>query len=457
MQDLKSRFSRFIEFVTSERFFYYYIMTVMISMPIFEIFEEKHSHSFVAQPIIVEMAGYVGIFVFVVHFLIHKDIKYYLSDVLYFLLFIFAIISAVLTQNKFETWHGFDYDEWQFNFVGYFSLMLAGTMICDKQMRKNILKAFVFVTCIQSLFAALQTVGIYILECFYKPEMIMENRWCYGLTQNSNWYGGLSVLLFACTAGIYLFTNNASTKKAMFVISSICFYTLIGSEARLAWVGVFAFIMFLAVSFLVMKRTGWNKEKMADIKKRFIWLLIAMTIIVVFSILVFGRIVTRIDKTVSELNGDNIKEIGSNRVHIWKYGVKAIPKYWAFGIGLDNYEDVFLKSAEYAGGCKNAKAHNEYLHYLVTQGVFQFATYMTLLVYAAKTGVRNVIKNEDEEERLINWVLLGMFFGYAAQAFFNSSIVYIVPYFWITIGMCLSHKNQHWLGYSKEKKSVEKK
>jgi hypothetical protein len=82
---------------------------------------------------------------------------------------------------------------------------------------------------------------------------------------------------------------------------------------------------------------------------------------------------------------------------------------------------------------------------------------MTLLVYAAKTGVRNVIKNEDEEERLINWVLLGMFFGYAAQAFFNSSIVYIVPYFWITIGMCLSHKNQHWLGYSKEKKTVEKK
>ena len=456
MQDLKSRFSKFIGLVTSERFFYYYIMTVMISMPVFEIFEEMHSHCFVAQPIIVEIAGYVGIFVFLTHFLIHKDIKYYLSDLLYFFLFIFAIISAVLTQNKFATWHGFDYDEWPFNFVGYFSLMLAGTMICDKQMRKNILKAFVFVACIQSVIAALQTVGIYILECYYTTQIIMDFKWCYGLTQNSNWYGGLSVLIFTCTAGIYLFTNNRSTRNVMYVISSLCFYTLIGSEARLAWVGVFGFVTFLLCSFRVMDRKGWDKEKMSDIKKRFKWLLVGMTVIIIFSVLVFGRVVTRLSKTFAELYGNNLYALGSNRLYIWKYGIKAFPKYWAFGIGLDNFEDVFYKSEEFKGGFTNAKAHNEYLHYLVTQGIFQFITYVTLLVYAARTGIRNVIKNEDEEERLINWIFLGMFFGYTAQAFFNSSVVYIAPYFWITIGMCLTHKNQNCLGYSKEKKSVTK-
>ena len=103
MQELKNRFSKALEFVTSERFFYYYIIFVMISLPIFEIFEERHSHCFVAQQIIVEMAGYLGIFVFLTHFIIHKNIKYYMSDLLYFFLFIFAILSAVFSQNKYNT------------------------------------------------------------------------------------------------------------------------------------------------------------------------------------------------------------------------------------------------------------------------------------------------------------------------------------------------------------------
>ena len=441
MQELKNRFSKALEFMTSERFFYYYIIFVMISLPIFEIFEERHSHCFVAQQIIVEMAGYLGIFVFLTHFIIHKNIKYYMSDLLYFFLFIFAILSAVFSQNKYNTWHGFNYDEWPFNFVGYFSLMLAGTMICDKQLRKNILKAFVAVTCIQSVVAALQTVGIYSLECYYKPDLIMENKMCYGLTQNSNWYGGLSVILFACTAGLYLYTNNNTTKKVMYAISMLCFYTLIGSEARLAWVGVFGFVTFIIVSFRVMKKKEWNKEKMSDIMKRFYILLAGMTVVIIFSILVFGRIISRLDDTMDELNGAN-DGLGSNRLYLWKHGLKAFPKYWAFGIGLDNFEDVFFKDPDFKGGFTNGKAHNEYIHYLVTQGIFQFITYITLLVYTAKTGVRNVIKNDDEEERLINWVLLGMFFAYVAQAFFNSSIVYVVPYFWITIGMCLCQKNQ---------------
>lgn len=456
MQELKSRFSRFIELITSERFFYYYIITVMISLPVFEVFDETHSNPFVTQPIIVEIAGYVGVFAFLSHFLKHKDIKYYLSDLLYFFLFIFAVLSAVFTQNKYDTWHGFYYDEWLFNFFGYFSLMLAGTMITDKQMRKNILKAFVFVTCIQGAVAALQTAGIYIIECYYVTEETMRYKISYGLTQSSNWYAGLSVLLFACTSGIYLFTNKKVTRNIMYCICIFCFYTLISTEARLAWVGVFAYLVFLIVSFIVMKRKKWDKEKMSSIIKRTLVLAAGMIFVVAFAIVVCGKITRRIDRTMYELKDADSGEIGSFRMYIWRFGIKAIPKYWAFGIGLDNFADVFLKNPEYHDGdLMQAKAHNEYLHYLVTQGVFQFITYISLLVYTIVTGIRNVINNKDEEERFINWILLGMIVGYAAQAFFNSSIVYIAPYFWITIGMCLSHKNQRYFGFSKEKKAAK--
>ena len=461
MQDVKNRLSKFFEAITSERFFFYYIIFVMISLPVTEIFDELHSSIFASQPVIVEMAGYFGIFVFVVHFLRHQNIKYYLTDLLYFLLFIFAVLSAVFSQNKQDTFHGFYYDEWLFNFVGYFSLMLAGTMIQDKELRKKIINVFILVTVIQSLVAALQTFGIQIMESYFDTNLITETKRSYGLLQHSNWYGGLSVLLFACTSGVFLFTEKKILRNFTFGISMVCFYTLLSSEARLAWVGTAAYLLFLVVSLTVMAFKGLDRKKLKSIAARLAVLIIGMAAVLAVVIFLCGKIINKIELTQNEIsaaneNGENTN-LGSGRMLIWKQGLKMFPKYWAFGIGLDNYRDVFKKDPDFDGPFTQGKGHNEYIHYLVTQGIFQLMTYLTLLIHAAVSGVKNVIKNEDKEERFINWMLLGMFFGYIAQACFNSSVVNVAPYFWITLGMCLTKKNQHYFGYSKEHKSSKHK
>ena len=461
MQDIKKRLSGFLEALTSERFFFYYIIFVMISLPVFEIFDEMHSNRFVSQPIIVEIAGYLGVFTFIVHFLKHQNIKYYLSDLLYFLLFVFAILSAVFSQNKYDTFHGFFYDEWLSNFFGYFSLMLAGTMIQDKQMRKKIINVFILVTVIQTTFAALQTCGIYLRECYYDSNLIMELKRSYGLTQHSNWYAGFSVLLFACTSGVFLYTSNKITRNATYIISLLSFYTLLCAEARLAWVGIFAYLLFIIISLAVMKFKGLEKEKFLSILKRFSLLLAGMTVVVAFVILVCGKITGKISQTSNEINQasahSNTDALATGRMYIWRYGFEGVRGHWLFGVGLDNYRDVFFKSPSYHDGMPTqGKGHNEYIHYFITQGIFQLITYLTLMVYTAITGIRNVIHNDDKEERFINWILLGMFFGYAAQACFNSSVVNIVPYFWITVGMCLTKKNQRCFGYRKEKKAAGK-
>ena len=455
MEQIKKRISDFFELITSERFFFYYIAFVMIALPVTEIFDELHSMIFASQPIIVEMAGYFGIFIFAVHFLKHQGIKYYLSDLLYFLLFVFAVLSAVFSHNKYDTFHGFYYDEWLFNFVGYFSLMLAGTMIQDKQLRKKLINIFILVTVIQVSFGVLQTFGISLRECYFDTEIIMSAKRSYGLIQHSNWFGGLTVLLFACTSGAFLYTQNKVMRNACYIISVICFYTLISAEARLAWVGVFGYLLFLAVSIIVMKRKGLEKEKLMSIIKRLLVLLLGMAVVTVIAIVFFGRIIERVQQTKTEMSGDGFihmgrEGMGSGRVYIWKQGLKSVPDHWAFGIGLDNYRDVFLSDSEFDGMFTQGKGHNEYIHYLVTQGVFQLITYLTLLIHTAVTGVKNVIKNDDNEERYLNWILMGMFFGYTAQAFFNSSVVNVVPYFWITVGMLLTKKNQRPLGSSKK-------
>ena len=89
-----------------------------------------------------------------------------------------------------------------------------------------------------------------------------------------------------------------------------------------------------------------------------------------------------------------------------------------------------------------AKGHNEYLHTLVTQGVFAVINYILLLVYSFVTGVKNVIKTTDDNKRTITWIFLGMFIGYAAQAFFNSSVINVAMYFWIIVGMTMPKASQ---------------
>ncbi|WP_028521073.1 O-antigen ligase family protein [Ruminococcus flavefaciens] len=453
MQETKARISRFLELITSERFFYGMIMTVMISLPITEIFDELHSNRFTSQPVIIEMAGYLGVFSIFTHFLKHKGIKIYLSDLLFFAMLIISILSAVFTQNKEATFGGFYYDELLSSFFGYFSLMFAGTMIEDSKLRKNLLKAFVFVTLIQTSAAALQTVGIYNIEAFYDSVITMERKRSYGLLQHSNWYGGLSVLLFACTSGIYLFTKSKATRNIMYAISMLCFYTLLSAEARLAWVGTAGYLFFLVVSLIVMKRKGYDKDKLRSVTKRLALLAVGMAAVIAFVIIVCGKIVDKIQMTSNEISSHNARSVGSNRGYIWKYGLESVPKYWPLGIGLDNYRDVFYLDPDHEPPLTQGKGHNEYIHYLVTQGAFQLIAYLTLLIHGAVTGVRTVIHAEKDEDRIIEWILLGMFFGYTTQALFNSSVVNVAPYFWITLGMCLTKKHQRWLGYKKEKKA----
>ena len=455
MKEIKAVVRDWMETISSELMFCLLIAFVVVGLPVTEIFDETQQWRFASQPTIVLMAGIFGLIMIAAHFLTKKDNRYYFSDISFLLLMVLAIVSAFLTQNPEETFNGFDYDELLQHFWGYFCLMMAGTIVQKTEYRKAILKCFVWVTVIQCAIAVPQTFGVKLEECAFDANPNV----CYGLTQNPNFYGGLSVILFAATSGFFLFTGNKLAMYTTYMLSQICVYTLLSSESRLAWVGVFAILVFYPVSFLIMKKKGYSPEKLRSLWKRFGALLIGMVVVTAFTILVCGKVVGRVQRSIDEINRAEGAEdgIGTHRLVIWRAGLEIFPQYWAFGIGLDNYRDAFrINPNVRLLDWSQAKAHNEYIHYLVTQGLFQFLNYMTMLVLAAVTGIRTVIKTEDEEERYLTWILLAMFFGYAAQAFFNSSIVNVAPYFWVTVGMLLTKKHQRPLGFRKQAAAAAK-
>ena len=201
----------------------------------------------------------------------------------------------------------------------------------------------------------------------------------------------------------------------------------------------------------VMKKNGFSQEKLKRIWKRFGILIIGIAAAAVICDLIGGHLTKRFNSIRNEFKYRDFDKFGSSRGYIWKYGIESVPKHLWLGVGLDNFKDAFFLNPRFTEGDKyQQKGHNEYLHILVTQGIFQLLNYLTLYVYAAVRGVRTVIHTDDDENRYITWIFLGMFTGYAAQAFFNSSITNVAPYFWISVGMCLSKKNQNHLKFKQK-------
>ena len=80
------------------------------------------------------------------------------------------------------------------------------------------------------MIAFFQTFNIEIAYCL----LIRHDRAAYGLTQNSNYYGGLAVFLLACSSGAYLFSDKLFRSKAFLfilpVFSGFVFYSMMGSR-----------------------------------------------------------------------------------------------------------------------------------------------------------------------------------------------------------------------------------
>lgn len=429
-------FRKIVEKITSEKVLEIYIIAAIVSIPGFALMTETFGRPFITQPYVVTVLGVVGLILSICSIMKRKN-NLYVTDYLFLGLCCFASLSLAFSKDISESLAGFYYDEFYIHFLAYFSLMLAATMINDEKRRSRILIAFLGVVVGHSLVAVFQTMDICISPCCLRLDIYKVGEdITWGLTQHPNWYGGLSTLFCACSAGLFLFTENNRRRNMYLCINMVSFYTLLSAEARLAWVGTISYVVFYAISIAVAK------EK--KLWKRYVVLLVSMVIVIVFTMLVCGRIVERLNKTSNELQSSNVEGLGSGRVYIWKFAMESVPDNWMFGVGLDNLKYAYTSNPDFpVGGWYNEKAHNEYIHYLATQGVFQFITYMTLLVYAVVRGVKTVLHTEDKSNKYITWIYLGMFAAYSAQAMFNSSVINIAPYFWITIGMCVPQKNQN--------------
>ncbi|MCR4556341.1 MAG: O-antigen ligase family protein [Saccharofermentans sp.] len=429
----------------SEKAFYKMVVVLIVGMPVVEFFTEIVSWlnpliipSFF-QPQILALFGILGTFLTVLYWISawqqKKSLRF--ADVFYFMLVFFMVISAMFSLNPGEYSYGsVFYCENPLHFLAYYWLYFAGTLIENTKYRKNIIFSFFAVAILEGIFAFLQTFNI---ELSYSLYYHAEGA-AYGLTQNSNFYGGLSVLFVACISGMYIFSDDIVNSKVkqiiLLIIDAFIFYTLLGSRARLAWVGFAGLVMFYTISLIVMYKKNKGREDFAVIIKRSVILFSVLFAVFIITFLFTNYVMEVTERSYWEVVNGNADKMGSDRLYNWRMGLSCVPEHWLTGVGLDNYRYVFLSDPNYQFGMYlQDKAHNEYLQILVTQGVPALINYLALMIYACCGAVKSIIKETSRERMAVIWIFLGMFVAYSVQAFFNSSVTYVAMNFWLIIGL----------------------
>lgn len=433
--------------LVSEEMFYKVVVILLAGLPVIELiteilgkFNEEIIPSFF-QPQVISLFGILGTLMTVTYLLTSyvQTKKLRTADIFYLTLVFFMVLSAVFSLNPGVYSDGYVfYCENPFHFLAYYWLFFAGSIIDNRKYRKNLLFLFLAVALFEGVFAFLQTFDIELSYSLYYHVA----RTAYGLTQNSNFYGGMCVLLLAGVSGMYVFADTFADTKvkeyALPAIAAFLFYTMLGSRARLAWIGFAATVIFYVISLIIMTKRDKNKAILKPAVKRALILLGVFAVVFLITFFFTDYITEAATRSYWEVANGDVDKMGSDRLYNWRMGLAQVPKHWLTGVGLDNYRYVFVSDPGYRDGMYlQDKAHNEYLHTMVTQGIPALINYLALLIFTCIGAVKSILNETSKERRAVTWILLGMFITYIAQALFNSSITYVVVYFWLVIGLII--------------------
>ncbi len=419
------------------------IVVSMILLPAVEFVCSLFAQHFMFQEDIVIIFGALSFICVLLLALKKRKFEFYKSDILIALLFFFAVLSLIFTKDMEQSLYGNkpEYREGILVYFSYYSVALLASRIVRTDYRKLILKVFFGIAVVETI------VGILQFSCLwpYPPlfdgavdvgeSAFLVQNWAFGFTEHFNFFAALTVVFTGLTAGLYL-TAVGKEKKFYLFLTGFCFFGSMTTYTRISWLGTFGFICYLLVLCLISHKMKLAK---APLKVKKILLLFGVYVAVFFaSLAVSPELRDNVFETKEELENDNVDKMGNHRVWIWRKGLKTVPQYWYVGTGLDNYVySFFWDNPDFAGFYQD-KGHNEYIHILVTQGVFAVTTWLVLIVYNLVTSAKRfMFRKEDDEEGRITFILIVMYAGYLCQALANSSVTNVAIYSWIITGLLL--------------------
>lgn len=433
---------RLAEKYVNEDIITYLLMVFMAAFPIIELICEIAGHTYELQNELLMTEGIILFVMFWIRLFTRDKLSLRITDILLMLSMLFVILSIIFSHDKYISVYGADhyYREGPFQYLGYFMVFFAATMVSKYENKRKIFLSLAIVMGLHIVAGIIQhiDVSLWPFDPFCDDEWFWDIPESYGLAQHSNFFIPIPVMSAMATGCLYV-TSNKKNTDFFLIISLICFAVAMFTSARTAWVGLLCGTLFIICFELFLKKTGG--QSIISYKK-LITLVTCFVIIFILELMFDPCMREQIEETKTELKEMNKDTIGSNRGTIWRVGLRAFLDRPLFGIGFDNYGEAFFMHPEMTTGFYNYKGHNEYLHVLVTQGIFAAVNYIAFCFIVWWKGIRNYLDAEDRNDKVITYMLLAMVMGYFSQAFFNSSVTNIAVYKWLVMGLLVPRAKQ---------------
>lgn len=357
---------------------------------------------------------------------------------------IIGIINVLFSEYKMISLYGSTIRmEGFFSLLSYYVIFLAASVLKEEKYRRTILYLFLILGCAVTVLGVVQFTGLSDMSAY--PGMAEVPM------KNPNFYGAFAVLFTGVGMGGYFMYSKDSdvthpfrgwTRLLWFVLVLFGYTACIASASTLVYVGLIMMLLLYLFLELVSKRKKFIP---------FLWLVVGLVaVIVLFNLLQSGAVLNEITSVGNQIEaagsvfGDGV---GSRRMLIWKRTVALLPKYWLFGCGIELLVLHCFDNVGVGEPYAFDRAHNEYLNLWVTEGIFALVIYLVFLFALFLPGIAMFMKNKKTGAMRhvgneVSKIAFFAFFGYIAQAFFNSSVVQVAPYFWMICGLLYNRKRK---------------
>jgi O-antigen ligase len=214
---------------------------------------------------------------------------------------------------------------------------------------------------------------------------------------------------------------------AIFVIFNSC-TAIILSESRQGILVVFFSIIFFVSHYFYL-----NKKKIG---------ITAICISIILSALAIMGMLQK-GPLVSLLYKDSV----SVRGYYWRAGVEMLKDKPFTGIGVDRYGEYFKQFREagyplkYGFDINSSNAHNIVIQMFATGGVLVGLTYLLILVYVFRMGLR-AAKHADRDQQKVIIGLLSAWIGFQAQSLISIDSIGLSVWGWLLGGSIVALANR---------------
>ena len=355
----------------------------------------------------------------------HKKerLNFNIIDIFLLCILLFSCISVVFAIHRKVAIFGMPGRyEGLLQILYYFSLYFLATYI-EKKYKKAIIYTIILCGIANLIYAVFQVLKIGNTIRIYNSGRI----WATGLTTNPGFFATYMLLCLTYALGLFIDENNFIYKLIYGLLIFIFMIGLLISNAMSTVVGLIIVLIYILIYIIKNKK---YKELIS-----IIIILTTSTILIYISNLT--TLIKDFKQTTIETKeiakGNLDENYGTKRMYIWKNTLKIVPENIINGVGIDNFYYAFGEKPLYKGKYFYDKAHNEYLQILITEGILSLISYLLLYGSIVIKGIKNNYKNK--EIYLILPVI-----GYLVQAFFNISVIEVVPFFYITLGLLLERE-----------------